>query len=88
MALPASASAERGAQTFIAASRVPGGTSGTVVAAGPIAGVGHFVLPQGQGPGEFIWDQQGQCALQEEPLFFSAVVKKTGQVTVPNRTAA
>lgn len=53
--VPGSALAETGRQTFIATSRVPGGTSGTIVASGPIRGVGEFLLPQGQGPGQFIF---------------------------------
>ncbi len=40
LGLPGTASAEQGNQTFIATSFVPGGTSGTVVASGPISGVG------------------------------------------------
>ncbi len=69
MALPASVSAEQGAQTYIA----------TATGSGTFMGRAVVVLRRGQ---------PGQCALQEEPLFFSAVVKNTGQVTVPNRTAA
>ena len=58
--LPAPAWAQQGNQRFIATSTIPGGNTGTVVATGPITGVGTFVLPEGQGPGplpaQFIFD--------------------------------
>ncbi len=51
----------QGNQRFIGVSTIPGGNTGTVVATGPITGVGTFVLPEGQGPGplpaEFIFTE-------------------------------
>lgn len=49
--LPSPAWAQQANQRFIATSTIPGGNVGTVVATGPITGVGTFVLPEGQGPG-------------------------------------
>jgi hypothetical protein len=48
--LPAPAWAQQGNQRFIGISTVPGATTGTVFATGPITGVGTFAFPNGSGP--------------------------------------
>jgi len=56
--LPAPAWAEQGNQRFVGITTVPGATSGTVVATGPITGSGRFVAARGSGPlpAQFIFD--------------------------------
>ena len=66
---PAPAFAQQGTQRFIGTSTVPGGNTGTIVATGPITGVGTFVLPEGQGPGPL----PGQFNFSEGTLFVTIV---------------